>query len=95
MPGPRWWAGEGASDLGGADHADFTAPCLPDEAKAAPALCADAAGFDRAAFRVGFDSAGYNFSSEGSETAMMFPGRRTLEKAGNACARQARLSTSL
>jgi len=41
----------------GAGHADFLAPCLAKEARVTPRLCAEASGFDRAGFRVGFGHA--------------------------------------
>jgi predicted dienelactone hydrolase len=45
----------------GADHADFTAPCLPVEAKQAPTACMDPSGFDRAAFHRVFAHAALRF----------------------------------
>jgi predicted dienelactone hydrolase len=39
-----------------AGHYDFLAPCSDALASLAPAICTSAAGFDRAAFHVGFDA---------------------------------------
>ena len=39
-----------------AGHYDFLAPCSDALASIAPAICTSSAGFDRAAFHVGFDS---------------------------------------
>jgi predicted dienelactone hydrolase len=39
-----------------AGHYDFLAPCSEALASLAPAICTSSAGFDRAAFHVGFDS---------------------------------------
>ena len=39
-----------------AGHFDFLAPCSDALASIAPAICTSSAGFDRAAFHVGFDS---------------------------------------
>ena len=44
-------------DVPGADHWDFLAPCSAALAKAAPAICGERGGFDRAAFHAGFDAA--------------------------------------
>ena len=38
-----------------AGHYDFLAPCSAALASIAPAICTSMAGFDRAAFHVGFD----------------------------------------
>lgn len=40
-----------------AGHLDFLAPCSPALTQAAPAICADPKGFDRAAFHERFDAA--------------------------------------
>ena len=39
-----------------AGHFDFLAPCSEALASMVPAICTSPAGFDRAAFHVGFDS---------------------------------------
>ncbi len=44
-----------------AGHFDFLAPCSDALASIAPAICTSAAGFDRAAFHVDFDSAVVQF----------------------------------
>lgn len=44
-----------------AGHFDFLAPCSDAFASMAPAICTSSAGFDRAAFHVGFDSAVVKF----------------------------------
>jgi predicted dienelactone hydrolase len=45
----------------GADHWDFLAPCSPALAKAAPPICGEIGGFDRAAFHERFNRAVVDF----------------------------------
>ena len=47
-----------------AGHMAFLAPCPPATAKAVPKLCADAPGFDRAAFHRQFNAAVLAFFRE-------------------------------
>lgn len=47
-----------------AGHFDFLVPCSPALASLAPAICAGAVGFDRAAFHTSFNAALTNFFSE-------------------------------
>ena len=47
-----------------ADHLDFLAPCSAQLAKAAPDICQERAGFDRAKFHATFDAAVVRFFKE-------------------------------
>lgn len=47
-----------------AGHYDFLTPCGPDMQAAAPGLCVSAPGFDRAAFKVGFNREVVRFFSQ-------------------------------
>ena len=47
----------------GAGHYDFLAPCSEALAALAPAICASAPGFDRAAFHADFNAAVVRFFS--------------------------------
>lgn len=51
-----------------AGHYDFLAPCSEALASIAPAICTSAAGFDRAAFHVGFGAAIVKFFEKTLET---------------------------
>jgi predicted dienelactone hydrolase len=48
----------------GADHVDFLAPCSAELAKAAPSICTERAGFDRARFHAMFDASVVRFFME-------------------------------
>ena len=47
--------------VGYAGHFSFLSPCSPEQAKAAPELCTDSPGFDRAGFHRTFNSAVLSF----------------------------------
>jgi predicted dienelactone hydrolase len=47
-----------------ADHYAFLPPCSPELAAAAPQLCTDPPGFDRAAFHRSFDAEVVRFFSQ-------------------------------